>query len=50
MAWNMLRLSMFKELRQTGGIGARIVSNIPVTSMKDALEDPIKTSVTSVEH
>jgi hypothetical protein len=38
---------MLKELRLTGGIGARIARNILYASTKDALEDQIMTFVTS---
>jgi len=38
---------MLKEFRLTGGTGARIAHNTPVTSTKDALEDQIMTFVTS---
>jgi len=41
---------MFRELRLTGGIGARIARNILFASTKDALEDQAMTSVTSAKH
>jgi hypothetical protein len=45
----MLRLGMFRELRLIGGIGARIVHNIPVISTRNALEDLTRTSVISAK-
>jgi len=49
IAWSMLQLGMFRELRLIGGIGARIVHNIPVMSTRNALEDLTRISVTSAK-
>ena len=41
-------MSMFKELRLTGGIGAKTVHNIHLKSIRNASENQLMIFVTSV--